>query len=216
MKPDLATALHLLHSASWGTLSTHSTQLPGYPFASALPFAPDERHCPVFLLSRLAEHTKNLLSDARAGFLVTDAEDKQVLENPRMTLVGDVARIEASNELQARFLRYRPEAEQYLQLGDFAFFRLMPKRVRYIGGFAQMGWLEEADWSNATVLPLADEALLIQDLLGDLPPGMRLLGLDCHGIDFERQGKRERQRFSSLLQSPEQIAGAVRRLLAAL
>lgn len=216
MKPDLDTALHLLHSLSSGMLATHSTQIPGYPFASALPFMPDERHCPVFLLSSLAEHTKNLLADQRAAFLVTETEEKHLLENPRMTVVGDVTRIETSNELRARYLRYQPEAEEYLALGDFAFYRLMPKKVRYIGGFAQMGWLEDSTWNAAVVLPLADEAALIQDLLADLPPGVRLLGLDYHGMDFERKGNRERQRFPGKLQSKEQVAATVRRLMAAI
>lgn len=216
MKPDLDTALHLLHSLSSGSLATHSTHMPGYPFASALPFMPDERHCPVFLISNLAEHTKNLVADQRAAFLVAETNEKNMLENPRMTLVGDVVRIDASGELRARYLRYQPESEDYLALGDFAFYQLVPKRVRYIGGFAQMGWLEESSWNAAAVLPLTDEATLIQDLLADLPPGVRLLGVDYHGMDFERKGKRERQRFPGKLQSTEQIAATVRRLMAAL
>ncbi|RJF98426.1 HugZ family protein [Noviherbaspirillum saxi] len=216
MKPDLETALHLMHSLPSGTLATHSLQLPGYPFPSALPFAPDERHCPVFLLSSLAEHTKNLLADQRAGFLVADASEKHVLENPRMTITGNIAYAEATHELQSRFLRYLPEAEQYMALPDFAFYRLVPEKLRYIGGFAQMGWLEQADWEEIEVLPLQEEADLIQDLLGDLPPGVRLLGLDRYGMDMERHGRRERQRFPAILHSTDQIAATTRRLLAAL
>ncbi|GIZ51485.1 HugZ family pyridoxamine 5'-phosphate oxidase [Noviherbaspirillum aridicola] len=215
MKPEFDSVLHLLHGAASGTLATHSLQLPGYPFASALPFVPDEAHRPVFLVSGLAEHTKNLLADRRASFLVT-GNGESLLAGPRITLLGDALRTDASPELQARYLRYQPDAEQYLSLGDFAFFVLQPKRVRAIAGFAQMGWLEEADWHDATVLTLADEAGLIQDLLGDLPPRVRLLGLDCYGIDFERQGKRERQRFPNMLDSVEQIRLSARRLLGAL
>lgn len=215
MKPEFDSVLHLLHGAVSGTLATHSLQLPGYPFASALPFAPDESHRPVFLVSGLAEHTKNLMADRRASFLITGSGEP-VLAGSRMTLLGDAVHIEPTAELQARYLRYQPDADQYLSLGDFAFFAFQPKRVRYIGGFAQMGWIEEADWHEATVLTLADEAALIQDLLGELPPGVRLLGLDCYGIDLERQGKRERQRFPNMLDSVEQIRLSARRLLGAL
>jgi heme iron utilization protein len=219
MKPDLETALHLLHSLPSGTLATQSIHIPGYPFPSALPFVLDERHCPIFFLSRLAEHTKNLHADPRAGFLIADTSEKQVLENPRMTLVGDVTPIDAAHaphELRLRFLRYQPEAEQTMALADFAFYRLEPQKIRYIGGFAQMGWLEKADWENADALPLQEEIALIQDLLGELPPGVRLLGLDRYGIDMERQGKRERQRFPTILRSADQIAATVKRLLASL
>jgi putative heme iron utilization protein len=216
MKPEFDTVLHLLHSIATGTLASHSLQLPGYPFASALPFVLDQAHRPVFLVSGLAEHTKNLLADRRASFLVTAGNDANLLNSPRMTLLGDALPVEATAELQARFLRYQPDAEQYLALGDFAFFRLQPKRLRYVGGFAQMGWIEEAEWDEATVLALTDEAALIQDLLGDLPPRTRLLGLDCYGIDFERQGERERQRFPGMLDSVEQIGLSARRLLSAL
>lgn len=215
MKPEFDSVLHLLHGASSGTLATHSLQLPGYPFASALPFAPDEAHRPLILISGLAEHTKNLVADCRASFLVNGSAEA-LLSGPRMTLLGDALAVDASAELQARYLRYQPDAEQYLALGDFAFFVLQPKRVRTIGGFAQMGWIEEADWNAAAVLTLADEAALIQDLLGELPPRVRLLGLDCYGIDIERQGKRERQRFPTLLDSVEQIRLSARRLLSAL
>lgn len=215
MKPEFDSLLHLLHGAVSGTLATHSLQLPGYPFASALPYALDDAHRPVFLLSELAEHTKNLRADPRASFLVIGGGES-LLAGPRITLLGDVKPAEATPELQARYLRYQPDAEQYLALDDFGFFVLQPRLARAISGFAQMGWVEESEWQDAAVLALADEAALIQDLLGDLPPRVRLLGLDFHGIDIERQGKRERQRFPSMLETAEQIGTSARRLLGAL
>jgi len=216
MKTDLDTAIDLLHTASSGALATQSRHLPGYPFATALPFATDERHQPVFLVSALAEHTKNLLADARASLMVANSAQVNLLAAARMTLVGDAERIDASPELAARFVRYQPDAEQYLSLGDFAFFRLNVKTVRYIAGFARMGWIEEADWGDGAVLPLAEEALLLRELADSAPPGIRLLGIDCHGIDVERGDKRDRQRFSRVPASTDKIGDGVKRLLAAL
>lgn len=216
MKPTLDTAIHLLHAASSGTLATHSLQLPGYPFATTLPFVPDEHHRPLFLVSRLAEHTKNLAADGRASFLVSSPNGANVLTGARMTLVGDAERIDATPELVTRYLRYQPDAEQYLSLGDFAFFRLTPKRVRYIAGFGQMGWIEDADWAQAAVLPLADEAACLRELTGSHPTGVRLLGLDCYGADIEHHGKRDRLRLPQPVESAGKIVGSMQRLLAAL
>ncbi len=206
MKPSLTTALHLLHGASSGALATHSTQLPDYPFASALPFVPDENHCPVFLLSGLAEHTKNLIANPRASLLVTGGDAENVLTAPRMTIVGDVLRIDATSELAARYVRYQPDATQYLELGDFAFFRLQPKRARYIAGFAQMGWIEEAEWPQAVLLSPADEAALLARFEHAFPGDTRLLGIDCYGFDIARDGGRLRQPFPATRSTIEEIA----------
>ncbi|KIF82126.1 HugZ family pyridoxamine 5'-phosphate oxidase [Noviherbaspirillum autotrophicum] len=206
MKPSLTTALHLLHGASSGALATHSTQLPDYPFASALPFVPDQGHRPVFLLSGLAEHTKNLIADPRASLLVTGTDAQNVLTGPRMTIMGDVIRVDPTPELAARYVRYQPDAQQYLELGDFAFFRLQPKRTRYIGGFAQMGWIEDAEWPQAAAFPWADEAALLARFEHALPAGARLLGIDCYGADLERDGRRLRLPFPDTCRSTEEIA----------
>ena len=216
MNIPLETIMSLLHGMTHGVMATHSTQLPGYPFATILPFMADERHHPIFLISRLAEHTKNLLADRRSSFLVSSPDGKNVLTAARLTIVGDVVPIDAAPDLLARYLRYHPDARQYLDLGDFVFFRLVPKRARYVAGFGQMGWVEEGEWANGAVLQLADEATLYQDLIGALPMGIRLLGVDCYGVDIERQGKRERQQFPNAPVMAENVGEIGPRFLAAL
>jgi heme iron utilization protein len=205
MKSDLCSAIHLVHRTTFGALATQAARMPGYPFATALPFVPDEAHRPVFLLSGLAEHTKNLIANPQASLLVTDLHEANVLESPRMTLVGDVQRFDAMAQLKARYVRYLPDAQQYLELGDFAFFRLMPKRARYIGGFAQMGWLEQDAWRDAQVLGLEEEAALMLKLKPKYP---EVLGIDCYGIDLMRNGRRERLHFKEAVTSTEILAEA--------
>lgn len=213
MKPDLSSAIHLLHRAPFGALATLASQMPGYPFVTALPFVTDQAHCPVFLLSGLAEHTKNLLENPQASLLVTVPQEVNVLEAPRMTLTGDVARFDIPAALQARYIRYQPDAAQYLELGDFAFFRMVPKRARYIGGFSQMGWLEQDAWGQARVLVPEEEASLMRDLAGNIPAETELLGMDCYGVDLVRNGRRERMPFQNALAAAE-ILAETRRLLA--
>ena len=216
MKVHLDTVIPLLHKTPYGVLATQSAQLPGYPFASILPFILDERQRPVFLISALAEHTKNLLADHRASFLVSNPDRQNVLTGARLTLVGDVQHFDPSEQLLARYLRYQPDARQYLDLGDFALFRLTTKRARYVAGFGEMGWLEETEWAQVTILPLVDEAKFCCDLVEVLPIGIRLLGVDRYGVDIERQGKRERLQFPNAPVAAEHVGDAIKRFLTAL
>jgi heme oxygenase (biliverdin-IX-beta and delta-forming) len=213
MKIHFDAVVHLLHNASSGALATQSTHMPGYPFASILPFVLDERHRPIFLISGLAEHTKNVIADPRASLLVANFNEPNILAGERLSLIGDVERFEVSAELIARAVRYQPDMEQYLALGDFAFFRLIPKRARYIAGFGQMGWVEESEWGDCAFLSLADEVGLIHE---HQSPHVRLLGLDCYGFDTECNGKRERQRFPAAPVATEKIGEVVKRFLAAM
>jgi hypothetical protein len=212
MKIDFDSVVHLLHESRYGSLASQSIQMPGYPFASVLPFVLDQNAHPVFLISQLAEHTKNLTADCRASFVVHDGA-QNVLTAERVSLMGDVRQFDASGELVVRYLRYQPDAEQYLGLGDFAFFRLKPKGARYVAGFGRMGWIEEADWASSVVLSLADEEKLVHSLIEAQPAGVKLLGLDCYGFDFERTGKRERQRFPNGPLAADKIGETVKRFL---
>jgi heme iron utilization protein len=215
MNINFISALHLLHEAAYGSLATQSIPMPGYPFTSVLPFAVDERHRPLFLLSRLAEHTKNLTADGRASFMVHGAIGMDVLAGERVSLLGEVEQIQASPELAERYLRYQPEAEQYIGLGDFAFFRFSPRRARYIAGFGKMGWIEEAEWDGMAVLPLAAESELIKTLREVQSPGERLLGLDCYGIDIGHQSQRKRQYFPEAPLAAERVGQTAHQFLTA-
>lgn len=70
MLSRLELLIDLLHSATDAALATHSTTIEGYPFATAVPFVADAHHRPVFLLSGLAEHTRNLAANPRASLMI--------------------------------------------------------------------------------------------------------------------------------------------------
>jgi len=212
MHIPLDSAIQLLHQTSYGALATHSTHIPGYPYASVLPFVPDARHAPLFLISTLAEHTKNLLADPRASLLVLHAEGDDVLSGARLTVVGDVAPVPPDDAVLERYLRYQPAAAHYLALGDFTLFRLTPRRLRLIAGFGKMGWLEADDWQAAQQLAPAEEHAALAELAGFDDQRQRILGLDCYGVDVERDGQRVRLAFAAAAQ-PAQAAAAARALL---
>ncbi|NEX59825.1 pyridoxamine 5'-phosphate oxidase [Noviherbaspirillum sp. 17J57-3] len=187
--------MHLLHSCESGALATHSQQVPGYPFATVLPYAPTALHEPLFLMSGLAEHARNLKADRRASLLVAAPGTQDVLESARMTMVGEIEFLDRSEALAARYLRYRPEAESYLALGDMFFCVLRPRRIRFIGGFARMGWLDFAETPPALTITPEREASVIAS--AKIPPAVLLLGIDAYGIDMHRAGHRERISFST-------------------
>jgi hypothetical protein len=198
--PDHA-PLNLLHQAATGTLATHARDPQGFPYPTLLPFAPDARHRPVILVSRLAEHTRNLEADPRAGFLVAHAPDGDVLEGPRETLLGRFEPVddEQAPEIARRYLRYHPNAQRYLALGDFTFWAMRVERLRYIGGFGAMGWQDGADLDPLAPLPAGEEEALLQ-FFDNHPLRIRrpaLLGVDRYGADLMRDGVRLRCTFDA-------------------
>lgn len=205
MKSRLTTLLDLLHTCPDGALATHSVAVAGYPFATALPFATDQQHRPVFLISRLAEHTQNLAADPRASLLVRIPLAEG--EMARATVVGPVRPIEAEPLLVERYLRYQREAERFLQLGDFRFYRMEPVQARIIGGFAQAGWLEGGRLGVSPRLTLAEENDALDSL--QAPAGVLLLGLDSLGLDIAVDTGRRRLGFGEqALAVPAAVAAA--------
>jgi hypothetical protein len=215
MKIPIESAVTLLHEVPYGTLATVSTQLPGYPYGTVVPCVLDQDHYPMLCVSALAEHTKNLLADPRSSLSVVKAEGHNIQTAARITVVGDTESLDPSSELVARYLRYQPDAEQYLAL-DFMFFRLRPARARFIGGVGRMGWLESADWEGIPVLPLKEEAALLKAAALRTPPGVRLLGADCFGIDYEIKGTRQRQHFPDSPLAPERLGEVLSRVVSRL
>ena len=132
----------LLEQERHGVLATLSVRRAGWPFASAVPYAIAESGEPLFLLSELAEHTRNLRGDPRASLLVQDshaAADPQA--GARVTLLG-TAEPDDSQATRQTYVARHPRAREYLELGDFKVWRLNVAEARYVGGFGEMGWLD--------------------------------------------------------------------------
>lgn len=195
MVSRLQLLIDLLHSPGEIALATHSVTVPGFPFVTAVPFATDEHHRPVMLLSLLAEHTRNLIADSRASVMV--AKPLGGGELARATLVGNVEEVEPLPALIARYLRIHPEAERFLQLGDFRFYRMEPVRIRVVGGFAQAGWIDGRQLLDAPSISLEEEAALLESIHASLPRGTEVLGVDAYGVDCSIGESRKRLEFKT-------------------
>lgn len=205
MKLPLEPVLHLLHAAPLATLATHSVQMPGYPYATAVPNVLDQHHRPLLLVSALAEHTKNLLADPRISLALIDADAGEVPAAARLSLTGDAEAFTPDAHLMARYLRFEPAAEDYLQL-DFIFFRIVPKRLRYIAGVGRMGWIEAPAWAELDGLDPVAESELLARAAAHLPAGISLLGIDRYGVDYRRGPRRERLDFAAAPLTDENLA----------
>ncbi|MCL2447698.1 MAG: CREG family protein [Polyangiaceae bacterium] len=131
-----------------------------WPFASLVAIASDDLGRPLLLLSRLAEHTKNLEQCSRVSLLVSEPDPRSgPLAAARMTILG-VARQVPDPERPAAastYLAAHPDAETQMGFGDFRLWRIEVAHVRWVAGFGRMGWVEGADYGVLTLPPSLPE-----------------------------------------------------------
>ena len=102
----------------------------------------DAQHRPTIPVSRLAEHTRNLQADPRAGFLLAHAPDGDVLNGQRLTLLGAFEMVEPEPAGGAPLPALSARTPSVTQLGDFNFWMMTPETTRGTGGFGAMGCLD--------------------------------------------------------------------------
>lgn len=140
-----------------GTLATLSQDPPGYPYGSFVTVALDAGH-PVFLISELAEHTKNLRRDPRASLMLAEGGAGDPLANGRITLLGECKPATDRESAAKAYLAVHPNAAYYADFKDFSYWRLEVISVRYIGGYGRMSWVSAEDWLQAEPDPIGPHA----------------------------------------------------------
>lgn len=139
------------------TLSTMSEKHPGFPFGSVMPFGLTDAGEPVFLISSMAMHTKNLRADPKCTLLVMD---KSTPENPlgagRLSIMGEALPVsdDAKPAIRELYLDQNPNAKNWVDYGDFGFFKMTVIDSYFVGGFGVMGWVDGSDYLNAEADPL--------------------------------------------------------------
>jgi len=130
---------------STGVLSSVSASHKGYPFGSAVPYDVDPDGRFVIFISLLSEHYKNLAADSRAGLLVLDTfgyDDPQA--HGRASILTRFIPVEES-ELEAvskRYFERFPSSTTRSLAHNFRFYRGELERMRWIGGFGDIRWIE--------------------------------------------------------------------------
>jgi putative heme iron utilization protein len=189
------------HAGVLGTVNTGERN-DGWPFLSVVPFALDARGQPLLQLADIAQHTRNAKADTRATLLVQEVTTHGDPQSGwRIGLLGSLAPVEASeaDEALARFAERVPAAYGYSKMHDFALYRLHLQRVRYIGGFGKITWIDAApvmrDPLGAGLLSAAPGAIahmnadhaqsmieMCEGLRGFKPERAQLVSLDRAGF----------------------------------
>ena len=102
-------ARQLLLKEYRGVLSTHSQAMPGFPFGSVVPYCLDARGWPLLLISRIAQHTRNLKADARCSLLVGERAAEDVQAAGRLTLLAEARQLDDGAAIEAA-ARLPPQA----------------------------------------------------------------------------------------------------------
>ncbi|EME71540.1 putative heme iron utilization protein [Paramagnetospirillum caucaseum] len=171
------------------------------PYVSLVTLAFDHDLSPILLLSRLADHTRNLLADGRAALLLDGTDGHANPQTgPRVTLTGSVAEND-DPRLRRRFLARHPGAALYAGFGDFAIWRMSVERAHFVGGFGRAVWFDAplVAPEQAALMAGAEDSVL-EAVNGGRPElvaalaaraggvagcGWRLAGIDPDGCELE-------------------------------
>jgi putative heme iron utilization protein len=131
----------LLQTQPIGALGTLHA---GDPFVSMAPFAilPDGSGF-VLHVSRLATHTKDMMTSANVSLLVTAPRSPDIPPQAvaRITIQGTAKQCVEPNpvhsDAKTAYLSRFPESAPMFGFADFSLFVIEPASARFVGGFAQ-------------------------------------------------------------------------------
>ncbi len=215
------------------SLATTMSGQNGQPYASLVLVAFDQDAAPILLISRLAEHTKNLIGNDRVSLLCDGtAGFAEPLTGPRVSLLGRAVKTEEPRH-RARFLARHPSAEMYAGFGDFAFYQLAIEREHLVAGFGRIHWLDDYLYTGEMEQLIDAETGILEHmntdhadavqlyasrLLGRSGDGWSLCGIDAEGCDLIRTendqgGELARLNFAKTIATAEEARAELVRLV---
>lgn len=209
----------LIRAAERAALATALAGAASHPYASLVLVASAMDGSPLLLVSELAEHTKNLLRDARLSLLFDGTAGlDDPLTGPRASVLGRAAPSNDTHE-RARFLARHPSAEAYAGFADFRLYRVVVERAHLVAGFGRIRWVDGANIVLADTDALAgaeadilnhmnrDHGDAVQNyatgLLNQAEGAWRMVGIDPEGCDLRTDGRLARLSFGAPVHSPE-------------
>lgn len=218
----------LLLKEGSGVLSTISLAVEGYPFGSVVPYCLDQNLRPFILISSIAQHTKNINENSKVSLTIIESNTNTNKQSKgRLTFIGDAEKISAEDksqweEYRQKYLNYFPEAVDYFGTHDFEFYRILPKRLRFIGGFGKIYWVEKEDFHLRNIFSQIAESQIVNHMNEDhkynqvdycrhylseiiTEEDVFMTGLDQWGMDLNIQGTLKRIDFPRVLKDPSEV-----------
>jgi Putative heme iron utilization protein len=156
-----------------GTLCTKSNHdgIEGAPFGSFVDYVLDDDGNPILLMNEMSMHTMNINSDPDglvtlfAQFSGKKSDGLNVGQDvSRCSITGKVTKIDPSTAQDLDTIRMRYSishayADQVMDSPKFAFYRIQPEKVYFVGGFGVLAkWVPLEEYKNAAADILAMEA----------------------------------------------------------
>jgi hypothetical protein len=181
------------------------------------------------LLSNLALHTKNILSDARVSLMLDERKAGDPLEGARVMLMGRCSKDDEATT-SAAYLRRHPDAKMYAGFTDFSFYQMEIARVHLVAGFGRIVDLKSTD----ILTDIADAKALIEAeadaiahmnndhadacrlyatrLLGAEDGDWRCVGIDPEGTELQNGRVALRLPFPRRISAPGPLRATLREL----
>jgi heme iron utilization protein len=217
-----AAARRLIRQAQTAHLGTLMADT-GHPYVSLVNVATNPAGTPILLLSSLAWHTKNINRDGRASalFIAAPAAGQvDALQGSRVTVLGRMAQAMASD--RRRYLAQHPQAADYCDFNDFAFWRLEPEQVHAVAGFGRIATYSADEIFGAAgadaIAAVEEEALdhmnrdhrdavqLYATKVGGMAAGdWKMSAIDCDGFTLVEGSRSARIAFDRPVQNATEL-----------
>ena len=119
-----------------------------FPFGSFTTYITGQDRSIYIYASNIAEHTKIFLKiqNRITIFKIKENQDKQ--NSSRLSIMGDFKnqKEEDIKNCADRFFKFLPDSESYSSVHDFNFYKMKPNKIRWIGGFGEISWLNDKFW----------------------------------------------------------------------
>lgn len=217
----------LMRGRAAATLATSLQGAQGWPYASLVLVAAGLDATPLLLISKLAEHTKNIAADPRVSILFDGTEGAQSrLAAARATVLGRAVPAAGNAEALARYIARHPEAQAYAGFADFGLFEVQVERAHLVAGFGRIHWVDGKDIllpraalagfaeAEAEAIAVAGrEPEMLRQLTANLPPAeWHMTGCDPDGCDLRAGSEVARLTFAQTVTRAADLAHALRQL----
>lgn len=182
-----------------GTLCTvsHAVGMEGAPFGSFVDYVLDGDGSPVLLMNEMSMHTINIKNAIDGGAvgggamvsLFTQISAGKGQDVSRCSVTGRIETVsDTADDMASIRMKYsisHSYADQVMDSPKFAFYRLVPEKIYFVGGFGVMAeWVPVEDYKMARADVLAREtAEIVARLNRDHRDDLELLATHLLGIE---------------------------------